>query len=172
MFAILSTVGRDFEMDWEAALKANFDNNLPLGPTTFFFDSLVPTEIKANLEFRKKILDLCYSDEGIAREIRMICERDVLFEMATFGWTLAIKQASHNPVQPFIPYPFQQRIIPQIEAAIGVEDVSIPKSRDMGASWCCLVAMEHRWRYMPNQSFLLASRKRSEEHTSELQSRG
>ena len=60
MIAILSTVGRDFEMDWEAALKANFDNNLPTESTDFFYKTLVPKDFKGNLEFRRKILELMY----------------------------------------------------------------------------------------------------------------
>lgn len=42
---------------------------------------------------------------------------------------------------------------------MGKEDVLIEKSRDMGATWLCLMVMLHRWMFLRGQSFMLASRK-------------
>ncbi|MCA9366682.1 hypothetical protein KC887_00250 [Candidatus Kaiserbacteria bacterium] len=141
------------------ATKRNVSHrNLPTQQTTYFYDNFVPKQRTRNLYFRKKILELCYSSDAFIEDIQCICKRDLLFEINTFGLTLSIIDNPESPTQPMITRPYQDEGILLIQNAIGKKDVCIPKSRNVGGTWMCLIAMEHRWRYMPDQNFLLCSR--------------
>ena len=89
----------------------------------------------------------------------MMCARDLLFYVNTFVWTYDPRR--DPPTVPMITWPFQDRALLELQAAIGDHDLGIEKSRDMGASWLCLVAMEHAWHFQDYRSFLLVSRKAS-----------
>jgi hypothetical protein len=146
-------------MNIEALLDANRRGKLPVEPTDWFYRNMVPKTLEENIAYRKKILSIARSSEDAAYELRCICARDILFEINTFGWTYSPKDHPDSPIRPFITYGFQDEAIVTLRDAIGKQDVGVPKSRDMGASWISILVMEHRWRYTPNQSFLLASRK-------------
>jgi hypothetical protein len=61
--------------------------------------------------------------------------------------------------RPMILYrPFQEEGLLEIIRAINNEDLFIEKSRDMGASWLCLLAFEWAWHFHSSMSFLLGSR--------------
>lgn len=127
--------------------------------TSWFYQHLVPKNKLLNMEWRKKMLRMIYENDNAMEEIQCICARDILFEINTFGWTYAVKDSAKHPVVPFITFAFQDAALLEIQSSLGREDIAMPKSRDLGASWMCLLAMEHRWRYEREQSFLLASRK-------------
>jgi hypothetical protein len=55
-------------------------------------------------------------------------------------------------------YPFQVDGLLDIIRAINSHDLLIEKSRDMGASWLCLLAFEWAWHFHPSMSFLVGSR--------------
>jgi len=143
-------------LDWKST---NLQSQCPLGPTDWYYQNLVPKDLAGNLRFRRKILKLGYENPEFAREIWIICARDILFSTAVFGWTLNPKEHPDHPLRPFIPYGYQEREIPRLQSLIGIDDVAVPKSRDMGASWMCLIVLEHRWRFHSNQLFLLTSEK-------------
>ena len=98
------------------------------------------------------------ADPEIREEIKIICSRDMLFEIATFGFTSNSRDYRFCPERPFIPYEFQERVLLKLQSLIGIKDVAFPKSRQMGCSECCLLALEHPWRYMDRQKFLLTSK--------------
>lgn len=118
----------------------------------------MPKDFRENLEFRRIIWSLA-SDPGIQEELRIICSRDILFELNVFGYTLNPKDHPRCPTRPFITYEYQDRVILSLQESIGYEDIAFPKSRDMGCSECCLRALEHPWRWIPQQQFLLTSEK-------------
>jgi hypothetical protein len=55
-------------------------------------------------------------------------------------------------------YPFQVEGLLEIIRAINSHDLFIEKSRDMGASWLCLLGFEWAWHFHPSMKFLLGSR--------------
>ncbi|MCP4902977.1 MAG: hypothetical protein GY906_38935 [bacterium] len=122
----------------------------------------VPRDIPGNLRYRKKILDAAFADPEIAKELWIACKRSLLFFVNTFVWTFDPRNTQgfgkEHPQIPFCSYPFQDETLWTLQHAIGNEDVGIEKSRDMGASWMCLLAFDHRWRFTDLQSFLIVSR--------------
>ncbi len=127
------------------------------GPTSWFYHNLVPKTFDANLAYREKICALS-AEPALQEELRIMCSRDMLFEINTFGWTSNSRDYRACPERPFITYPFQDRVLLALQAAIGNRDVAFPKSRQMGCSECCLWAMDHPFRHMALQKFLLTSK--------------
>ena len=146
-------------MTFDRARLVVTDDVCPPGPTDWYYRHLVPKGMKDNLLYRQFVLEQCYASDAIARDVWIICSRDILFYINTFGWTINPKSHARQPLRPFITYPYQDRAILDLEACLGVRDIAFPKSRDMGASWLCLITMEHRWHFTPNQLFLLTSEK-------------
>lgn len=124
-----------------------------------FSSKPVPKDWRANARFRYEILRRSEGDEGFQAEILQRCKEDPIWACNAFAYTYSPKDYEQCPDRPFILYDFQEDAIKQLIHAIGKHDVLIEKSRDMGASWICLRAMYHRWRWFRGQSFLLASRK-------------
>jgi len=122
------------------------------------FAADVPRDLEGNIEYRERALKVAREDPELAEELWIACSRDILFYINTFVWTFNPKGYSGSPVRPFITYPFQDKAIVEVEESIGVRDVAISKSRDMGATWICLVVFEWRWRFHEHQSFLVVSR--------------
>jgi hypothetical protein len=120
------------------------------------FYSLVPKDRAKNLAFRRDLVKLGCSSKAGARELWMMCARDLLFYTNTFCW---IYEPRTPKVEPFITYPFQDDALKTIDASIGNNDLVIEKSRDMGASWMCVTVCEWRWHFHEMQTFLLLSRK-------------
>ena len=141
------------------AVRANHASECPTGETTWFYEHLVPKEYVGNLKFRRRVLDLASESAKLRDDLWIMCSRDILFFINVFGWTLNPKEHPDEPLRPFITYEFQDRVIVALSKCIGKQDVCIPKSRDMGASWMCLMVMEHRWHFRRLQQFLLASEK-------------
>lgn len=117
---------------------------------------LVPKTLEANLKFRRRMVLEGADDPDAAAQIRTMCSRDVLFFVNAFCWTFDPRKK--EPIIPFITYEFQDEAIYELHQCMGVEDVAIEKSRDMGATWMLLLVMFHAWIFRPMQSFLLVSR--------------
>lgn len=118
---------------------------------------MVPKTFRENLRFRRNLIEQACQDFDFARELWAMCSRDILFYVNTFVWTYDPRK---NPsALPFITYPFQDEALLEMRSCIGVEDMLIEKSRDMGASWICLIAMEWLFHFRELQTFLLVSRK-------------
>lgn len=141
------------------AVRQNSEGQSPLGTTDWYYRNIVPKNLRENIEFRKHVLDIGYGSEEAARELWMICSRDPLFYINTFAWTLDPLRHADSALRPFVTFDFQDKTIRGIVDAIGKRDVILPKTRDMGSSWMCLLALEWRFHFFGRQSFLLASQK-------------
>lgn len=156
-------------MNVDLVLEACQRKDLPLGPTDWYYKNLVPKRPEANEAFRKEVRRFLRKKPSYAYDLQCICARDILFEMNVFGWTHAVMDYPSCPVRPFITRPYQDKAILLLQHALGhidpktgdelQNDVAFPKVREMGATWMCVCAMEHRWRHLPLQSFLCVSRK-------------
>jgi len=133
---------------------------LTFGSMTCPHYGLVPKGFDENLRFRRDVLELARTDPAEARNIRKMCAEDLLFYVNTFCWTYAPKMHPDTPVMPFITYEeFQDEAMLSIGDCIQVgRDFSMPKSRDMGASWMGLTVFEWFWHFREHQSFLVISR--------------
>lgn len=119
---------------------------------------LVPKEYHANLAFRSKVLELGDSDPEYAAALWDMCRTDVLFYVNTFVWTFDPRRPDSKKV-PFISYDYQDKALLFLKAGPALrQDRLIEKSRDMGASWLCLIDFEHSWHFEDMFSGLLVSR--------------
>ncbi len=89
-----------------------------------------------------------------------VCSADILFWVNVFAWTFDPRAVGTSTVLPFITYPYQDDDILATEECIeqGIDIVKV-KSRDMGATWDCLLNFMHRVLFREMESFLLVSRK-------------
>lgn len=119
------------------------------------FYKTIPKDFVANLKYRRAILDLAQNDKQVQGELWKRCARDLLFYVNTFVW---VYEPRIPAVLPCVTYPFQDEALLAIDEAIGKHDLSIKKSRDMTASWDCIIVFEHRWHFHKMHSFLIVSR--------------
>ncbi len=102
---------------------------------------LVHKDQKANLDFRKNVLERAESDLVFRQGILEICRQDIIFWINTFAWQFNPNHFGHE-VGPFITWGFQDEAITSLLACIeDREDVRWQKSREMGASWLVLMVI-------------------------------
>ncbi len=117
---------------------------------------LVPKTWDKNLAFREEMIRAGASSKTMARELWIMCSRDLLFYINVFGFTFDPRK--EPSALPFITWPFQDAALKQINDSINDHDLLIEKSRDMGASWMVMMVYEWRWHFRSGQMFLCASR--------------
>lgn len=120
----------------------------------------VPRQLKANLAYRRWILNRAARDIDVQTGLKEMCRRDILFFINTFGWQFNPVNSGHE-VGPFICWEeFQDKAIREIlDAVYDQHDALIEKSREMGASWLILFIMVWCARFFQRKSFLVMSRK-------------
>jgi len=99
-----------------------------------------------------------WDDEEFQAELLGACSEDLLFFVNVFLWTYNPKEHPTCPVIPFVTWDYQKDAFLKMADAIGERDMLIEKSRDMGASWMCIIVFFWRWLFYPEQTFLLVSR--------------
>ena len=88
------------------------------------------------------------------------CAADPLFYICAFGYAHEARGEIFKKL-PFILYSYQRTGLLKILSAINHRDLLIKKSRDMGASWLCILAFEWMWHFAPRlmaPDFLMGSR--------------
>ena len=108
-----------------------FDEN---NPTPYYH--LVPKDIHKNLIFRRQMLKLGFESSEAAKNLVIMCSRDILFYINTFVWTYDPRETnSTKKEKPFVTYPFQDdAVLETVKAIESGYDIFTDKSRDMGAS--------------------------------------
>ena len=120
---------------------------------------LIPKSFRENLRWRKRVLDKAATDIEYRESLRQLCSEDILFYINGFVWTYNPKNlVDGHSIIPMVTYPFQDDTLTDLVNCIGHEDYLIKKSRDMGASWMCLLAFEWFWHFKQALSFLVVSR--------------
>lgn len=117
----------------------------------------IPKDRLHNLYWRigmyKKVIDDPYFCEVLWRA----CQMDPIFFINGFVWTYDPRGTPCNKI-PFILYEYQENAFIQILQSINRHDILIEKSRDMGASWLCVMSFLWQWLFMKRRSFLMVSR--------------
>uniref|UniRef100_A0A6M3LM34 Putative terminase n=1 Tax=viral metagenome TaxID=1070528 RepID=A0A6M3LM34_9ZZZZ len=121
------------------------------------FYSKIPTDRLHNLYWRKEVYKKVMEDQSYCAAIYRVCQLDPLFFMNGFVWTFDPRKKPITKI-PFILYPYQEQPFIQILSAINNHDLLIEKSRDMGASWLCVMAFFWYWLFQRRQTFLMVSR--------------
>ncbi len=125
------------------------------------FHVRVPRDPVKLLKFRLFLLRRCREEPKFRKAVLHACEQDFLFFVLVFVNQYNPKPSGERTkeVGPFIPWDFQDKaVLSQDPAEPGIlwcmehgEDLVIEKSRDMGASWLCLLVMLwlilfHKWK--------------------------
>lgn len=118
----------------------------------------IPRDPLENLHYRRRITELAAEDDELKAELLGASSEDLLFWINTFVWTYSPKDRAGCPVVPFVTWDYQDEAFEKMQAAIGVQDILIEKSRDMGASWMCALVFLWRWLFRDHQTFLMVSR--------------
>lgn len=118
----------------------------------------VPKEKGENLRFRRWLLKRGRQNRRVREAWREACKHDLLFYINSFVWQYN-PQHLDREVGPFITWPFQDEAFRQILRCVHERrDLVIEKSREMGATWMCLLAFEWLWHFHPRKQFLAVSR--------------
>lgn len=118
----------------------------------------VPKLLVDNLRYRRRVIEVCRRDRSYRAAVKRMCSVDILYWVNTFVWQFNPNKVG-DEVGPFITWPFQDEAFYALLAAIEErEDLVIEKSRDMGATWQCLLADDWLDRFHKNKKFLAISR--------------
>lgn len=122
------------------------------------YHKLVPKDKLANLQWRVRALKALAKDTSAQRGFIEMCRRDLLFFVNAFLWQYNPRKKGHE-VEPFISWDFQdEAFLVMLECIAIDEDLCIKKSREMGASWMCLIVTLWLYLFHGWQKFLAISR--------------
>ena len=133
----------------------------------------VPRGELRNCKWRAELLKEAEHDPAVQSELWAACEKSIIFWINTFVWTYhqfdidkkgEMIQPENEHV-PFITWDIQNELFNELIYRLNSNeldekgrDILINKSRDMGASWCCLTFMHWLWLFRPNSQLLELSR--------------
>lgn len=118
----------------------------------------VPKDPKANLRFRKHLLDKAETNPAVQKAIVNACRHDLLFYVNTFVWQYNPQHVG-DEVGPFITWPIQDQGFRKMLWCIEHRrDLRMEKSREMGATWQCLIVFDWLYQYQKRKKFLAISR--------------
>jgi hypothetical protein len=132
----------------------------------------IPRELRANLALRRRVNRLCLESGAYRRAALEMCRTDILAWVNLFAWQFNPNAIGGGSLEsgPFITWPFQDEAILGADRADGThahgilecieqrKDLVIEKSREMGASWLCLLVMDWLFLFHPWKKFLMISR--------------
>lgn len=133
---------------------------------------VIPKRLDLNLQWRKRLLHAAESSVTTRRQLLNASAKSAIFWVNAFGWTYRPKKPDETGKEvallgaathvPFVTWKIQDIAITELVDAIKYgHDLAIDKARDMGATWICLVVIDWFWKFHPNSSFLMLSRKES-----------
>lgn len=151
--------------------KPQFD--VPLQHPEMWFDPItelwVPKRLDANIEYRKELLREADGDQVLQKDLMAACANSFLYWVNTFVWTYHqedVDPETHRskPAEvadwPFITWPIQDLVAARMEYCFKEgKDLLIKKSRNMGASWLCLIFLHWFWLFRPSTEIREMSHK-------------
>ena len=130
---------------------------------------VIPKEHDANVRWRIDLINKAEGDEGLQRDLMAACAASQLFFVNAFVTTVhqwevdvtGIRREAKSAMQPMITWDIQDQLLKDFELCIkDGADILIDKSRDMGASWCCLSFLHWLWLFSKDKELLELSRTR------------
>lgn len=129
---------------------------------------LVPEDLGENLAVRQRINTAARNNPALQRRIRQICKDDILFYINLFVWQFNPKKKGNAAIAPFITWDFQDALFldtPETTGEKGIlwcyehdKSMVVQKSREMGLSWCFLIAEDWLSLFHPHVQSLNISR--------------
>ena len=126
----------------------------------------VPKGELSNLKWRAELLERAEHDRELQSELWDASASSLLFWVNAFCWTyhqFEVTQGRRGAASfadvPFITWDIQDDFFAELQRCLEAgEDILCNKSRDMGASWCCLAFIHWLWLFRPNAQLLELSR--------------
>lgn len=123
------------------------------------FHKLVPRNLDENVKFRSDVMKRAENDLTFRQAIWEMCKADVLFYINGFVYQYNPKKKGRHKAGPFVSWKVQDKAIFMILKSIeDGRDLVIEKSREMGASWLCLIIIEWLWHFHPFMAINCISR--------------
>ncbi len=129
---------------------------------------IVPQDPTANLEYRVKLLKKAERDTVLQNDLLAASRESLIFWVDTFAFTYhqfeinpetGKSYPSNHPWHPFVLWPVQRDLMLALLNAFETgHDILVSKSRDMGASWCCLAFLHWLWLTKPDKQLREMSR--------------
>jgi hypothetical protein len=117
----------------------------------------VPRGPLDNLRWRKMVLERAEGDPALQADLMAVCGQDILFWINTFVFTY--NPRSVHRVWPFCTFDFQDRAVLKILQCVEEQrDLVVLKSREMGASWLCMIVQDWLTIFKPRNKFLSVTR--------------
>jgi len=121
----------------------------------------VPKDLVENLEYRRDLLKWADTPER-QRILWTACKHDILFFINAFCWLYEPRSSrlvgTTSNVIPFITYDYQDEAFTQMNESLGIKDIGVEKSRDLGATWMFLTLYFYHWMFHDFSSFGIMSR--------------
>ena len=125
------------------------------------FYSQVPKTLVENLEYRRDLLAWADTPKK-QRTLWTACNRDILYFVNAFCWLYEPRasklRGTKSKIIPFMTYEYQDEAFIKMNESLGIADVGVEKSRDLGATWMFLTLYFYHWVFNPFSSFGLMSR--------------
>ena len=126
------------------------------------FDDLsvmIPKDLMANTRRRFNLLKVCIKSNELKSTQWKMCAQDILYWVNI--WVSTYDPRKTPSVIPFITYSYEDDLLTSIVSSIqNQKDILIEKSRDMGVTWCILLAFTWFWQFRGEGfDFLVGSRK-------------
>ena len=125
------------------------------------FYSQVPKTLVENLEYRRDLLAWADTPKR-QRTLWTACNRDILYFVNAFCWLYEPRasklRGTKSKIIPFMTYEYQDEAFIKMNESLGIADVGVEKSRDLGATWMFLTLYFYHWMFNPFSSFGLMSR--------------
>lgn len=123
----------------------------------------VPKTLKENLDYRRRTLLWARESKSNQAALMHACKEDMLYFINVFCWLYEPRPSDLDGTSshfiPFISYEYQDRALTEMHDAMGVSDVGLEKSRDLGATWMFLTLFFYHWLFKSGSSLGLMSRK-------------
>jgi hypothetical protein len=130
---------------------------LPKHATDFY--GMVPKGPVSNLLFRQEICRRAMVEPEFAGMMRTACRADPFFYFNTFTWTYNPARPHPRKHVPFVTYGYQDKALDVIfDSLEDLFDISVEKSRQMGASVLFSYVIQYCWRFRQGQNFMMLSR--------------
>lgn len=131
----------------------------------------IPKYEKENLQWREDLLRKAEKDKGLQIDLLAACKESLLFWINTFVMTYhqfdvdpetGMRIEAVNANVPFVTWQIQDELFNTFRSCLkDGKDILIDKSRDMGASWCCIVFIHWIWLFSSEKNMLELSRTES-----------
>jgi hypothetical protein len=120
---------------------------------------MIPRDLTANTKRRFKLIYHAEKSAELRAAQKAMCANDIIYWVNLYAATYDPRK---NPSTiPFLTYPYEdQLLLDLVDCIANQKDLLIEKSRDMGVSWCVLLAFTWFWQFKgEGYDFLVGSRK-------------